>query len=129
MTVAKNDQQKGRSLEEQLASLDALSNEPDASPAGEPSSAAAPAALPNGEPPVPPNPWLNRPQPADEPAAPAQDTGPGPRPPGPPRPPGAPPPLFRAAPRRSRPKASCRTAPRPPPRTYRASRPRNNPRR
>ena len=73
--MAKNDQQKGRSLEEQLASLDALSNEPDASPAGEPSSAAAPAALPNGEPPVPPNPWLNRPQPADEPAAPAEDTG------------------------------------------------------
>jgi MinD-like ATPase involved in chromosome partitioning or flagellar assembly len=66
MTVAKNDQQQGRSLEQQLASLDALSNEQDEAPAGEP--AAAPAQPPNGEPPVPPNPWLNRP-PAAESAA------------------------------------------------------------
>jgi MinD-like ATPase involved in chromosome partitioning or flagellar assembly len=58
--VAKNDQQKGRSLEEQLASLDALSNERDEPPAGEPAAAEQP---PNGEPAVPPNPWLNRSEP------------------------------------------------------------------
>ena len=73
MTVAKNDQQKGPSLEEQLASLDALSNEQkESSPAGEP---AAPAQPPDGEPPVPPNPWLNRSQPSDEPAGSAAPDG------------------------------------------------------
>ncbi|HEU5157346.1 MAG TPA: AAA family ATPase [Streptosporangiaceae bacterium] len=56
--MAKNDQQKGRSLEEQLASLDAMSNEQD-----EPA---------DREPSVPPNPWLNRPADSAEPAGPAE---------------------------------------------------------
>jgi MinD-like ATPase involved in chromosome partitioning or flagellar assembly len=63
-TVAKNDQQKGRSLEEQLASLDALSNEPDEPPTAveAPEAPESPEAQPaNGESTVPPNPWLNRP--------------------------------------------------------------------
>jgi MinD-like ATPase involved in chromosome partitioning or flagellar assembly len=106
--VAKNDQQPGRSLEEQLASLDALSNEQDESPTTQP---------PNGEPPVPPNPWRNRSQqPADsdsevtaqvpvipsdvtDPAPPAPpapppaaaEPAPPPPPPAPPTPPPAPP--------------------------------------
>jgi MinD-like ATPase involved in chromosome partitioning or flagellar assembly len=135
MTVAKNDQQKGRSLEEQLASLDALSNEQDeSSPAGEPAGAPADRPTdepPNGEPPVPPNPWLNRPLPADESAAPADVTEvtevtaqvPMAAPPEPPEPgpaaqeparprPAAPPPMPRAA---DQPPAPPPMPPTPPP--------------
>ena len=83
--MAKNDQPKGRSLEEQLASLDALSNERDDSPGAEPSSAEPAAAPPaNGESPVPPNPWLNRP-PEIAPAEPGT-AEPGPAEPAPPQP-------------------------------------------
>jgi MinD-like ATPase involved in chromosome partitioning or flagellar assembly len=103
--VAKNDQQKGRSLEEQLASLDALSNEQESQAEGEQAAVPPPPPLAppaDGEPPVPPNPWVNRPHPPAEPSvnpdaevtaqvpvvsAPEPPAAPEPPPPPPPPPP------------------------------------------
>jgi MinD-like ATPase involved in chromosome partitioning or flagellar assembly len=77
--LAKNDQDKGRSLEQQLASLDALSSEQDGPPDGGPPEQEA--GEQRQEPPpqssVPPNPWLNRPA---EHAAPPESGSPAPPP-------------------------------------------------